>query len=297
VTRWWYARRAALLLLPCAVIGAAEKGVAVVDDSGMTLRLATPAMRIVSLAPAATELLFAAGAGTRVVGVDAASDYPPAARNLPRVGNSATIDVERVAALRPDLVVAWPHGAARRQAEQIRRLGIPVFTLDPGSIDSIAHTIESLGSIAGTSEVARARAREVRNRGATLARTHADAAVVTAFVQIWDAPLMSINDRHLIAAGLRMCGGRNIFAAASSLTPTPDREAVIAANPEVIILLAGPAEAARWTVAWKRWPGVRAVGAGAVVGISPDLLARQTPRFLDGVEQLCGHLEHARRGR
>src|SRR3569623_1966251 len=125
------------------------------DDAHSTVTLDAPARRIVSLAPHATELLFAAGEGPYVVGVSQYSDYPPQAAHIASVGSSTALDVERIAMLKPDLVVAWSSGNSAAQVTALRRLGIPVFESEPRDFDSIASSLERLSALAGTEAVGR----------------------------------------------------------------------------------------------------------------------------------------------
>src|SRR5512147_464430 len=132
--------------------------VTVRDDASTTITLPRPAQRIVSLAPHLTELLFAAGAGDRVVGVGAFADYPEAARRLPQVGDSAMLDLERIVALKPDLLVVWRDGNSPQQLQRLATLGIPVYASEMGALADIAQTLRRLGRLAGTDGVAEARA-------------------------------------------------------------------------------------------------------------------------------------------
>lgn len=285
---------AGALLLLLAGTPMATATVSATDDTGARLVLQRPAARIVSLSPATTELLFAAGAGDRLVGVDESSDFPPEATRLARVGNSATVDVERVLALRPDLVVGWPHGAAQRQALQLRKLNVPVFLVDPKSLDGIGAVLESLGTIAGTQAGAHAAAGAFMARLASLRAKYAGAKPVPVFVQIWDTPLMTINDRSIMSNALRTCGGRNVFGAANQIAPTVNHEAVIAAAPAAVVIVAKPRDATRAIEQWRKAPRPDALGADRVFAIDPDILARATPRILDGVATLCTRLEAVR---
>src|SRR5215472_1912696 len=132
-----------------------------IDATGARVVLAQPATRIISLAPHATELLFAAGAGDRVVGVLSPADWPPEARHLPRVGDARALDLERIVALSPDLAVAWPY-LAPAQIERLRALGLPIYVSDPHTPEAIAADIERLGALAGSSDAAGARAAAFR---------------------------------------------------------------------------------------------------------------------------------------
>lgn len=269
----------------------------VTDDSGRTIRLASPARRIISLAPHVTELLFAAGAGKSVIAAVEYSDFPEAAKALPRVGDNERLDLERIAALKPDLLIAWLHGSAQRQLEQLNRLDIPVFHSEPRNLADIALSLEIFGRLAGTNEPADAAAIEFRRRLNRLASTYRDLPVVPVFIQIWDGPPMTVNDRHLISDALRLCGGRNVFGTQSALAPAVSTEAVITANPEAIVATGMASGRPDWLKTWKTWPRLTAVSRDNLFAIAPELITRHTPRILDGAEQLCAQLAAARRRR
>jgi iron complex transport system substrate-binding protein len=284
----------ALLLAALAVAFTAQAQIQVRDDYGQVVTLASPAKRVVALAPHLTELMYAAGAGSRLVGAVAYSDYPPAARALPRVGSDAAIDLEAVIALRPDLVVAWPNSGSVRAVDRIAAMGIPVFRSEPRELEDIARTLEILGRLAGTSNEARASAHEFRDRAARLRARYAQRPQVRVFYQVWDRPIITVNGDHIISKVIRLCGGRNVMADLPGIAPQIDVERVLRADPEVI--LASGADAARpaWLEGWKAYPGLAAVRLGQLYAIRPDLLQRQTPRLLDGAEELCRIFEAAR---
>lgn len=286
--------RRAMLVAFLAAMTAAQAGVRVVDDYGHTVALAAPARRVVSLSPHLTELMYAAGAGDRLVGALAYSDYPPAARALPRVGSEAAIDLEAVIALRPDLVVAWPNAGSARAVERIASLGIPVFRSEPRELEDIARTLETLGRLAGAMAAAKAAARDFRERAARLARRYAHRPAVRVLYQVWDRPLVTVNGDHVISKVMRLCGGRNVMAELPGIAPEIDRERVLRADPEVILASGADDTRPAWLDDWQAFPGLAAVRLGQLHAIRPDLLQRHTPRLLDGAEELCRILESAR---
>ena len=202
----------------------ARAGVTVQDDRGNTVSLARPAERIVSLAPHATELLFAAGAGSRMVGAVDWSDFPPAAREVPRVGSYVQPDLERIVALKPDLVVAWYSGNEPRLVERLRALGYPVYVSEMRALEEVPAGIERLGRLAGTDAAASRAAADFRARRDRLQKSYAAGVPVRVFYQIWDKPLMTINNEHLITRVMELCGGRNVFGDLPTLTPHLDVE-------------------------------------------------------------------------
>jgi len=278
----------ALALLPLDALAA----VSVVDDTGRTITLPSPAKRIVSLAPHATELLFAAGGGQAIVGVTDFSDYPEQARRIPSLGNGQTLDLERIVALKPDLVVGWNTGFASGQLARLESLGLPVYRSEPRSFPAIADSLETLGRLTGNESTGRAAAAAFRARLEALQARFRDRQRVSVFYQIWRAPLMTLNGSHLVSSALALCGGDNVFAGLPQLAPAVTEEAVIKADPEAIIASTGEQDDV--LAGWKRFPGMRAVRRGNLLTVDGALLNRAGPRVLDGTEQLCRRLDEVR---
>jgi iron complex transport system substrate-binding protein len=269
-------------------------GVRVVDDAGLEVVLDAPAQRIVSLAPHITELLFAAGAGDRLVGVSEFSDYPQAARDVGRIGSGSGLDIEAIIALQPDLVVAWQSGNPAAGIRQLRMLGIPVFISEPRHLGDVPDTLLRLGQLAGTGAEAAVQATAFTRRHADLAAQYTGRAVVRVFYQVWDRPLMTVNGDHLISDVIRLCGGSNVFGGLPALAPQIDIEAVLAADPDVIIVGSDDADSSVELQAWRQWPVMQAVARRQLYTVRRELLVRHSPRILDGAEQLCAILEKVR---
>ncbi|TMG87391.1 MAG: cobalamin-binding protein [Betaproteobacteria bacterium] len=279
-------------LAACSVVVLAAP-VSAVDATGVWIELAAPAARIVSLAPHATELLFAAGAGGSVVGLLAPADWPPEAKRVPRVGDAAGLDLERVVALKPDLVVVWPYFAPG-EVERLRALGVPVFVSDPRTPEAIADDLEGLGALAGTSETAARAATDFRTRLAALLQRSRAAAKVSVFYEIWPRPLYTVGGKHLITAALALCGGDNVFARLATPAATVGIEDVLAAQPQAILAAADDATRPVWLDDWRRWNAIPAVARGNLFVVDGNLLHRAGPRFIEGVEGLCAALDRAR---
>jgi len=283
----------ATLAWALATAALAATAVAVDDDAGETVRLAAPAQRIVTLAPNATELVFAAGAGARIVGTVDTSNFPPAAKALPRVGDVHAIDLERIVALAPDLIVTWPY-TTPAQVALLRARGIPVYTVDPKSVDGIATDVERLGTLAGNAADATAAAAAFRGRVASLRDRFAGRRRLRVFYEIWDQPLYTIGGRHLVSEAIALCGGENVFAALSIPAPEVSVEAVLAARPDVIVAGADGAARPPWLDRWRRWPELPATRRDHLYVVDANLLHRDGPRFADGVAALCEVLDAAR---
>lgn len=271
--------------------------VSVVDDVGATIRLSRPAQRIVSLAPHLTETLFAAGAGERIVGTVEYSEYPPAARRIARVGGYSRIDLERVFALQPDLIIAWQSGNVAAHVDRLRGLGVPIYLSQPNQLADVAGEIERFGVLAGSSAVAQRAAEGFRKRLASLQERYSRRPPVPTFYQIWKKPLMTVGRRQIISDVIRLCGGENVFGRLDAMAPTVDVEAVIAANPEAIVASGMDEARPEWLDDWKRWTTLTAVARGNLFFVPPDLIQRHTPRLLEGAERLCEQLETARNRR
>jgi len=281
----WIGSRTALL--GAFIFSCAARAVSVVDDLGRTVELPTAAQRIVSLAPHITEDLFVVGAEAKIVGTSDYSDYPFAAREIRRVGGATTLDVEAILALRPDLVIAWASGGNRQAVEHLRELGLRVFISEPRTLEDIGSTLERFAQLTGSPSDAPQRYRRqlekfyLRNRDARKQRF---------FYQLWDEPLLTVNGRHIISYALSACGLSNVFASLPILAPTVAREAVIAVDPDLVVVSAGEGRHEDWIARWREWPAMRAVSERHIYTVPADSFGRSTPRFLDAVEDLCAEL-------
>lgn len=265
----------------------------VIDDDGNLLELERPAQRIISLAPSMTELLFSLGAGPRIVGVMAFSDYPPAATDIPVVGQSDLLDMEGILALQPDLIVAWKTGNPRSAIARLQALGIPVYIAEPVSLASIAVELENLARLTGLEEQGKTIAADFLAALNDLAQANADKTDVRVFYQVWDSPLISVGGAELINDIIRLCGGRNIFADLP-VGPKVSVEAVLSRNPDTIIASGMDAGRPQWLDDWLDWDQLNAVKNGNLYFIPPDLVQRHSLRALQGAQQMCAHLDQAR---
>lgn len=277
---------AVLLLALCGQSAAAP--LELVDDAGRHVTVNVPTARIVALSPHVTELVYAAGAGSKLVGVSSYSNYPAAARALPKVGDSGKADAERVLALKPDLVIGWQSGNSAADLATLERLGIPVYLTEPRRLADIPRLIETIGRLAGTSAEAAQVAAGFRVEAAGLKQQYGSRRPVTVFYEIWHEPLLTVNGEHLISDVITLCGGRNVFAGVTSLTPAVAAESVLAADPEAIIASIPLQD-------WQRFPQLRAVRNRHLFFVDPDLIHRQTPRILAGAQRVCEQLEQVRR--
>lgn len=273
----------------------AQAAITVKDDAGLTVTVAKPALRVVSMAPSVTELLFAAGGGNQIVGAVNYSDYPEAAKRIPRIGSNREIDMELLISLKPDLIVAWRHNSSERQIEMVRRLGVPVFQSDPQTLDGIPDAVLRLGQLLGTDAAARTTATQLREQLAGLRAKYANRSTVRTFYQVWDKPLYTLSGKHILTDAMKLCGGENIFDKLTVTAPIVSIESVLQANPEAIIATAeknyGGVEL------WKPYGTLAAVRSNNLFTLDGHLLNRAGPRMVQGTAAMCEVLEQARQRR
>jgi iron complex transport system substrate-binding protein len=282
-----------LLLLWAPLTLAAE--IRLQQADGSELSLSEPARRIITLAPHLAEGVFAAGAGGQLVATVEYSEYPEAAAAIPRIGDAFRLDLERIVALRPDLVMAWDSGNPRAAVEQLRELGMATWSIEIREPTAIPDFIESVGRATGQEQKASAEGVRLRRQLAALEQRYLGARPLRYFYQVDAKPLFTINGQHLISRGLALCGGRNIFTDEPGLAFQVSREAVVVANPDALLAPALPGGQDP-LAAWRDWPSMAAVRKAALFLLPADKISRATPRFLDSLEQTC-KLLHGLRGR
>ncbi len=258
----------------------------VTDDLGRIVELEGPAMRIISLAPHLTEMLFELGVGERVKGTVRYSDYPAAAQEIPRLGDAFSVSVESVLALRPDIVFAWHSGGANRALARLEALGVVIyFNESPGLLD-ISRGVRKIAYILGADQRGEALAGALEHRLAELRRER-NAGSPRVFFQISDQNLYTVTDQHLIGQAINWCGGQNSFTEAAVPVPQVSLEAVLASKPDLVIMTRVPGTPPpEWASRWERYPWLQ----GRVRFIDPNLISRPGPRMLDGISQLCGFI-------
>ncbi len=279
-------------LLFVGLLPVAQASVSVRDDTGRLVQLAHPARRIVALSPQLVELSEAAGAGRHLIAAVRPADAAPTARKLQPVGDAFALNLEAIASLKPDLILAWKSGTPPRQIDTLQRLGIPVYWSQTDRLQAIASTVQRIGELAGTETVAKPWVRGFDARMAALRARYAGQAPVRVFYQVWGDPLLTVGGPQLINQAIRLCGGVNPFATLPLLAPSISREAVIAANPQLIVAASSHADALD---AWSRDSEISAVRHRQLVLLDPHLLPRMGAQVLDGVAQLCATIARTRR--
>ncbi|MDT8402996.1 cobalamin-binding protein [Sulfuriflexus sp.] len=249
---------------------------------------------IVSLSPHVTELLYAIGAEQQLVATVAYSDYPRAAKMLPRIGDVYQLDWERLLEMHPDLVIGWQDGTPANVLARVEAMGLPLALVRVEKLESIAAQLRQLGKLTGRSVAADAAAKDFLVELAALESRYAGRRRVKVFYEIDHQPLFTINERQIISDAISLCGGVNIFAGLDVLAPQVSMESVLKRDPEVIVYAGTVAAAEDVFADWRRWPRLAAVRHEQLYRADPDLMNRPTPRMLQGVRHLCELIDRAR---
>jgi iron complex transport system substrate-binding protein len=287
-------KRIALAIAPLLCALACQASVTVQDDSGHEVTLASPARRVISLAPHLTEMAFAIGGGSAVKAVIRYSDHPAAARELPIVGDAFALDFEAIARLKPDLLLVWSSGLNQRHRARLRALGLTIFESEIRHAAAIPDTLRRLGTLFGRSDEADDAAARFERDWQALRKRHAGKLPVRVFWQLWQDPLMTINREHLIGEAIELCGGVNVFGELPLLTPTVSWEAAVVADPQLIAASGRTADADLDFARWHRFGQVSAVRERQFAVVDGDLIGRMGPRFVQGAAALCDAIGRAR---
>jgi iron complex transport system substrate-binding protein len=282
-----------LLTLSCvSIVDAAPNArITVTDDFQHNVTVHAPPLRIVSLAPGATAMLVAAGAGSQLVGTIEYSGQPASEMKLPKIGSADAIDMERLIALRPDVVVVWPDGNNPAQIATLERLGISVYRQEAITLDSIPASLRRLGRLTGTGGVADRQAAALAAKLVRLRTEYANPGrAPTVLLEVWDRPLYTVGRGELMSDALGVCGARNAFADLPRRAPAIGIEAVLARNPDIIIAAAPPGKGAAWLAEWRRFPSLRAVTTGHLLAFEDQRLMGLGPGVIDATAAMCGKI-------
>lgn len=259
------------------------------------LSYAEPAKRVISLAPHATELAFAAGLGDKLIAVSEHSDYPEQVQKLETVSNYQGIKLERIIALQPDLVIAWPAGNPARELEKLKQFGIRIYYSTTTSLDGIANNIERLSQYAEDSSIGLKAAQQFRTELAEFKQRYQTEVPVSYFYQLSEQPIITVAKDNWPSEVFSFCGGVNVFENSSAPYPQVGAEQVVLKNPDVIFT---SEHAMANGNPWEDWKQqLSAVKNNYVWSLNSDWLNRPTPRTLNAVEEVCEHFETVRRNR
>jgi iron complex transport system substrate-binding protein len=281
-------KRALLLVAALAVMASCSEKQATPTSSAA-------ATRVVSLAPNLTELVFTVGAGDKLVGVSAWSDYPREVLKLPVVGDAFTIDQEQLALANPDLLLVWEDGTPSHVIDKLRSIGYNVVAVKTKSLDDVAEALLTIGKLTGHSREAAVAASQYRAELQSLRDTYEGLPAIRVFYQVAARPLYTINNEHYISELISTCGGDNIFEDLTELAPTIDVEAVVDRNPEV--MLASTDAGGDAFLEWERWPDIAAIRLGNQFLLPADEIGRATTRIIVAGNAMCLALLQARHNR
>ncbi len=263
-----------------------------VDPTGRALEVPADPRRVVALAPSITEIVFALGQQARLQGVSRFSDFPAAAEKLPKVGSYVHLDVERIVALQPDLCIGIKDGNPLVVVEQLEKLGIAVFAVNPVDLETAMQSIDAIGELLNASAAAQSIVSDMRGRIRKVAEATARVAhKPRVFVQIGVSPIVSVGDGTFINQLITTAGGTNV-AAGPNPYPRFSVEQVIAQAPDVLVI----SSMARATVfeevkaQWMQWPAIPAVRNQAVFIAPTNIFDRPTPRLVEGLEQMARYI-------
>lgn len=283
-----------LLAFLAAPLAAAPASRVVTDDTGTAVTPGAGPCRIVSLAPGTTAMLYAAGAGACLIGTIAHSVEPAEAAKLPVIGDAETLDLERLLAQRPTVVVVAVDVVQRMRIDRIRSLGIPVYQVHVTSLSGMPASLRRLGILAGTDAVAERAADALDADLAALRARFVARAPIRVLYQVWDQPIYTIGGRHVINDALQLCGARNIFADLGTAAPAVTREAALARDPQLILASAPPGSSDAWLAEWRRFPTLAAVKNGQLVAYTDERVDRMGPSVIAATAHLCEVIDQAR---
>lgn len=266
----------------------------IVDDTGARVTVSTQSCRIVSLAPGTTAMLYAAGAGHCLVGTIAHSVEPEEAARIPVVGDAETLDFEQLLALRPSVVVVAVDVVQRVRIDRIRSLGVPVYEVHVTRLAGMPDSIERLGALTGTAEVANESAARLRAELEGIALKYRARPRIRVLYQIWDRPIYTIGGKHVINDALRLCGAENVFADLGTAAPAVTRESVVLRDPELIIASGPPGAGDPWLAEWRKFPALSAVRNGRLVAYSDLRIDRMGPSVIAATGSLCQVIDRSR---
>lgn len=265
-----------------------------VDDLGQSFSLEQPASRIIALTPHTTELLFSLGVGERIIATVEYADFPEQAKKIPLVGGYEGFNIEAIFSYQPDLVLYWPDGNPMREIERLKQLKLPLFAVNTNSFERVASDLIKLGQLTNTEAKAQQLADEFLAEIAKIRQENQAKTKLKVFYQVWHQPMLSQNKDSFISQIIELCGGENIFANLPVLSPQISVEAVLAANPDVILASGNNNKRPAWLDEWNRYSMLNAVKNQHIYNTTPDWLHRPTLRLLNAAREVCELLDKAR---
>jgi iron complex transport system substrate-binding protein len=274
---------------------AASAQLSVRDDLNRVLIVKKSATRVVTLAPFLTEILYAVGAGDLAVGVDEHSDYPPEILSVPKVAAGPGFSIERIAALKPDLVLAWRDGIKPADVERMSSAGATVFVASAKQLEDVPRLLQLVGQLTGRNPSAAITGFE--SRVAQLRRDYSGKHKLTTFLEIWNRPLTTVSGEHFLTEALDICRAENVFSDLNGVAPKVSIRELEEKNPYVIVGAGSASSLVEFRQNWVVRQSLNAVKSDRLVFLPDETLARPTPRTPDGISKLCVELDEIRNGK
>jgi len=265
--------------------GQSITGIQVKDFSDNIITLESPAERIIALAPHIVENIYSANAGENLVGVMQYSDFPEQAKKLPIIGSYQKINYEKIIELNPDLIMAWESGNSHASTQRLKELGYTVYIDQPHNLSDVAKSERF------ANEIAEAYLEQVTK----IKSKYRNAPKISAFYQVWNQPLQTINGTHIISDAIETCGGENIYANEFAVAPVINIESILERDPQAIIASGVSESRPEWLDDWLEWPSLSAVKSGNLFFVNPNHVQRHTLRLLSGIESICEQLDTVRK--
>jgi iron complex transport system substrate-binding protein len=260
-----------------------------IDEVGREVSFAFPPKRIVSLAPNITEILFSLGLDEEIVGVSIHCNFPEKAKSKPRVGSYISLDFEKITSLKPDLIIATGAGNTRDMVDRLGKLGFPSYVIYPKNFDDILRSLLHIGEVVNREKEARGITEEMRKRSQRVIELTKGLLRPKVFIQIGDAPIVTVGKGSFADDLIRLAGGKNIAGKEKEVYPRFGMEEILKRSPEVIVIssMNPKADYQKILQEWNRWKTIPAVKNGRIHLIDSDLLDRPSPRIIEGLEELA----------
>jgi iron complex transport system substrate-binding protein len=259
------------------------------DEVGREVTFSFPPKKIVSLAPNITEILFSLGLDEEIVGVSIHCNFPEKAKSRVRVGSYISLDFERITSLKPDLVIATGAGNTREMVDRLEKLGFKTYVIFPKNFNDILESIAHIGQVVNREKEARGIIEGMRKRSQRVIELTGDLPRPKVFIQIGDAPVVTVGKGSFADDLIRLAGGENVAGKEKEVYPRFGMEEILKRAPEVIVIssMNPKADYQKTFQEWARWKTIPAVKNGRIHLIDSDLLDRPSPRIVDGLEELA----------
>lgn len=250
--------------------------------------------KIIALAPHIVEMLFDIGAGEQIIAAVEHSDYPKSAKNIPRIGNSLRIQLERVIELNPDLIIAWKSGNPSDDLARLKQLGFTIVYSQPNTFEDVAKEIRLLGELSGHTESANTVADTFLEDLARIKQAYQGSQAITGFYEVWSSPITTIAKNSWPQQFLDVCQIENPFYQAKSAYPQVNIEQILQTDVQVIIQPLSPNQMDKKGYDWQKWSILPAVKHQQVITLNADIIHRMTTRSLQALSSLCQQVQKSR---